>query len=72
MEQQQLNVDIKKNSTAIKCEGCQGETFKEVVFLRKISRLYTGAPTDSIVPLPTFQCASCGHINKDFTPQFDN
>jgi uncharacterized Zn finger protein len=65
-----MNIDP-KNTTAIKCEKCENETFREVVFLRKASRLLTGQPNDAVVPIPTFQCSSCGHINKEFTPKFD-
>ncbi len=68
---QQPNVDIRKNSTAVKCDECQGETFREVMFMRKISKLFTGSANDSYIPVPTFQCASCGHINQEFTPKFD-
>ena len=64
-------IDIRKNSTAIKCDECANETFREVMFIRKVSKLITGTPKDSYVPVPTFQCASCGHINTEFTPKFD-
>lgn len=70
-EPQKINIDVKKNSTPIKCESCEGQTFTPVVFLRKISRLITGSPTDQIIPIDTFQCSECKHINKEFTPQFD-
>jgi hypothetical protein len=59
-----------KNTTGIKCEKCECETFREVVYIRKASKLLTGQPNDSIIPIPTFQCSSCGHINKEFTPKF--
>jgi uncharacterized Zn finger protein len=61
-----------KNTTAIKCEECENETFQEAVFIRKASRLLTGQPQDTIIPIPTFQCTKCGHINKEFTPNFNN
>jgi hypothetical protein len=64
-----MNIDP-KNTTAIKCEKCECETFREVVFIRKASKLLTGQATDSVMPIPTFQCSSCGHINKEFTPKF--
>lgn len=57
-------------STAITCESCGSTTFKEVVFIRKMSRILTGEPQDSIIPIPTFECSKCQHINKDFTPNF--
>jgi ribosomal protein S27E len=65
-----LNVDIRKNSTAVKCEECENETFNNVSFIRKISKLYTGSTSDSVVPVPTFQCSECKHINKEFTINF--
>ena len=69
MENLNLNIDIRKNSTSIKCESCEGETFIEVLYLRKISKLLTGAPTDTIAPIPAFQCSKCGHINTEFIPK---
>jgi uncharacterized Zn finger protein len=66
----QPGVDIRQ-TTGIKCESCENETFQEVVYIRKASKLLTGSPQDTIIPIPTFQCSKCGHINKDFTPNFD-
>lgn len=65
-------VDISM-STEIKCENesCGNNTFKEVFLMRKISKLITGSPNDSYLPIPTFQCASCGHINKEFTVKIE-
>lgn len=63
-------IDIKQTS-AIKCESCENETFNETVFLRKASKLLTGSSQDTLIPIPTFQCSKCGHINKEFIPNFD-
>lgn len=65
-----MNIDP-KNTTAIKCESCEGETFKEVLFIRKASKLLTGQSQDTLIPIPTFQCSSCNHINKEFIPKLD-
>jgi hypothetical protein len=64
-------IDIKQ-TTAIKCESCEGETFVETFYLRKASKLLTGSSQDSLIPIPTFQCSKCNHINKEFVPNFDN
>jgi hypothetical protein len=69
---QNINVDIKKNSTAIKCEKCEGESFIGITFLRKVSRLITGTSQDQIIPIPSFQCSVCNHINKEFIPKFED
>jgi hypothetical protein len=65
MDNQQLRVGL-ESSTPIVCEACGNETFKETSYLRKISRLMTGTPDDVIVPVPTFSCAKCHHVNEAF------
>ena len=63
---QQLQKPTVKDTTPIKCEECESETFTQVFYLRKMSKLLTGESQDSILPAPAFQCAKCGHINKEF------
>jgi uncharacterized Zn finger protein len=65
MENQQMRVGL-DNSTPIVCESCSNSTFKEASYLRKISRLLTGSAEDMIVPVPTFICTKCGHVNEQF------
>ena len=55
-----------ENSSPIICEACGGDTFSEATYLRKISKLLTGSPEDMIVPVPTFICTKCGHVNTQF------
>jgi uncharacterized Zn finger protein len=61
----------KQSSTCqlqVKCEaeGCENERFREVYMIRKISAIVTGSSKDSYMPIPTFECTKCGHINKEF------
>lgn len=65
MDQAKLKIGL-DNSTAIACESCNNPTFKEVTYLRRISKLLTGAPEDMIVPVPAFACAKCDHVNDQF------
>lgn len=65
MEQPNLKVGL-ENSTAILCESCGGQTFREATYLRRISKLLTGSPEDMIVPIPTFACIQCNHVNDQF------
>lgn len=58
-----------KNTTSVKCDECECETFREVIFIRKASKLLTGTSNDAIIPIPTFQCTNCNHINIEFTPK---
>lgn len=64
----QLNVTLDK-TTAITCDECQGQIFTEGIMIRKASKFLTGTPKDAIVPIPTFVCAKCGHVNQDFLPK---
>ena len=48
------------------CDECKSEFFEEVICIRKISRLLSGQADDSLVPMKTYRCAECKHINKDF------
>ena len=58
-------INLKEQPT-VSCEKCGGTHFKEIVLIKKVSRLLTGAPDDTLVPFPTYKCDSCGHMNKDF------
>lgn len=49
----------------IKCENCGGQLFREVIVLKKVSRLLTGHSDDTIAPLSTYICDDCGYVNKD-------
>ena len=70
MDQQQvkLNISIDK-TTGVICEQCGNETFQEALLIRKASKFITGTPQDAIIPIPTFACTKCGHVNDEFMPQ---
>lgn len=54
------NIDLSQ-TTAIKCT-CGSEHFKEVITLRKISRLLIAAEKDQIVNVPKLICIKCDEI----------
>lgn len=58
------NIDFSK-TLPTKCEECENETFVQVFYLRKASKFMTGAAEDAIIPIPTFACSSCNHINEN-------
>lgn len=58
-------IDLKTQPTE-SCENCKNEYFKEVVLIKRVSKLYTGSSEDTLVPFPTYMCEKCGHVNKDF------
>ena len=66
--QKPLNIPLDK-TTPIECEECKSQTFVEALMFRKASKFLTGSPQDSLVPIQTFACAKCGHVNHDFLPK---
>jgi uncharacterized Zn finger protein len=58
-------IDLKQQPT-VECEKCQSKYFKEVVLIKQVSKLMTGSSEDTMVPVPTYMCVECGHVNKDF------
>ncbi len=67
-QRMKLNIDLKK-TTGVSCDECGNESFQEALLLRKVSRFLTGDAQDGVIPIPTFVCSKCGHINKDFYPK---
>lgn len=62
----QINI---RDCETIKCEQCEGIYFKEVVVLKRISRLQIpNAIQDQNAPFSVYKCDSCGHVNKGFNP----
>lgn len=57
-----------KQTTEVVCDECKSVTFNESFMLRKVSRILTGQPKDTYVPIPLFTCTSCGHVNEEFYP----
>ena len=58
-------IDLRQQPTVI-CENCGSQYFKEVVILKKVSKLITGSSEDTLVPFPTYMCNSCGNENEEF------
>jgi uncharacterized Zn finger protein len=70
MEQQQVKLNISLDKTeGVVCEVCGNQTFQEALIIRKASKFLTGTAQDAIVPIPTFSCTKCGHVNEEFLPQ---
>jgi len=62
-----IKIDVDKTLPYI-CEECESEFFEEIICIRKVSRLLVGAQDDSLIPMKTYRCADCKHLNKDFKP----
>ena len=64
--QMQEQIDFSK-TTQIKCDSCDGQTFKQTLLLRKLSALVSPTGQETIVPMQVFACEKCGHVNKEFS-----
>ena len=64
--QMQEQIDISKTS-AIKCEKCENQTFKQSLLLRKLSALVSPNGQETLVPVQVFACEKCGHVNSEFS-----
>ena len=62
---QGINPSIIISSPNVVCE-CGNKVFIEGVILKKVSPLVTGSQTESIYPIPVYQCSKCGKIPDEF------
>ena len=62
----QEQIDISKTS-AIKCESCENQTFKQSLLLRRLSALVSPNGQETLVPVQVFVCEKCGHVNSEFS-----
>jgi hypothetical protein len=66
LEQQGPRVDI-STTTPLVCT-CGNQSFKEVMYMRRESRLMSGLPEDRLVPIQLIACDKCGELIEDFIP----
>jgi len=43
-------IDLRQQQT-VKCEKCESKFFKEITMLKKVPKLLTGSPEDTLVPV---------------------
>lgn len=65
--QARQNVDL-SSALDVVCESCGSKQFREVAFIKKVSALISPTGKEMIVPVATFACAGCGHVNAEFDP----
>ena len=61
---QQPKIDITK-SKAVACANCGDDVFVPAMRFRKISKLLTGTPKDTIIPIEVYVCVECGTVNTE-------
>lgn len=50
------------------CSTCSGALFTPVMMFRRISKLLTGSPVDTIFPVEVFRCSDCGDVLTELLP----
>jgi DNA-directed RNA polymerase subunit RPC12/RpoP len=67
--QEQLPMNFNLNDARdMECQNCGGKIFLPAYRFKKISRLLTGQPKDSVMPIELYVCASCGSPLNDLLP----
>ena len=64
-DQLQQSLDMSKASS-IKCDNCEGSTFKQTLIISKLSALLSPSGQETIIPSAVFACEKCGHVNEEF------
>ena len=64
-DQLKQSIDMSK-ATSIKCDKCEGSTFKQTLLISKMSALVSPNGQETIIPSAVFACEKCGNINKEF------
>lgn len=71
MQQQNPLANVRfDQTTGVVCENCSGKIFTEGLLLRRVSKFLVASTSDKdqVIPVPTFYCVYCKHVNKDFLP----
>ena len=64
--QAQQTIDMSQ-TTPVKCESCENQTFKQTLLLRKLSALVSPNGQETLVPVQVFACVKCGNVNSEFS-----
>ena len=60
-----VNVDMSK-ADDVCCDKCSGTLFQPVFHIKRLSALVSPSGQETYIPLQTFACVACGHINENF------
>lgn len=53
------------DSPNVVCE-CGNKVFVEGYVIKRISRILTGSPNDTLYPIPLYVCSKCGKVPTEF------
>ena len=64
----QMKVDI-NDLTDFVCSECESKAFRSITLFKRLSPLVSPTGKEQLVPIPSFRCDDCGHINEEFMPK---
>jgi len=64
-QQQQIKVDL-SSAVDVKCDECEGTLFVPVFAMKRLSALLSPTGEEVMVPMQTFKCTKCDHVNEEF------
>ncbi len=67
-QQQQIKLNPNDLEDVV-CEKCENQTFEPVFLFKKLSAVLSPSGKDTMVPMQTYRCTECGHMNKEFLPK---
>lgn len=57
------------DATNVACEKCDNNSFHMIFKIKKVSSGMSPSGQDGFLPLQTYACAECGHINDNFNSE---
>ena len=69
--QQQIKVNL-QDAEDVVCEECKNAYFVPAVMIKRLSPLVSPTGQEAMVPVQTFQCNQCNHVNSQFIPPGNN
>tara|TARA_R100000008_G_C3586431_1_gene172748 strand:- start:1791 stop:2021 length:231 start_codon:yes stop_codon:yes gene_type:complete len=62
---QSIKVDLDATENIV-CEECGSTYFSPVFVIKKVSALMSPTGDERLIPIQTFKCSDCGHVNEKF------
>tara|TARA_R110000765_G_scaffold332670_1_gene423330 strand:+ start:914 stop:1144 length:231 start_codon:yes stop_codon:yes gene_type:complete len=62
---QSIKVDLDATEN-VACEECSDIYFTPVFVIKKVSALMSPTGDERLIPIQTFKCSSCSHVNQNF------
>tara|TARA_R100000234_G_scaffold18469_1_gene10301 strand:+ start:5108 stop:5326 length:219 start_codon:yes stop_codon:yes gene_type:complete len=65
VNQQNIRVNL-DDAEDIVCDECGNSHFEPAFLMKRVSALVSPTGQEALIPVQTFQCNKCGHVNEIF------